>query len=98
MNGNGDDLDTDSQDGVCHVYQRPTGERRIQIHTQVQTSPASIVSVIDALMGVRGVGGWGWEGTAALDGTRTSPDWDIKGALDAYQQMRSRQTQEGWSR
>lgn len=29
-----------------------------------------------------------------LDWRGTSPDWDFKGLLDAYQQMRSRQTQE----
>lgn len=54
---------------VCHVYQTRERDKRFLTHTQVQTSPASLVSVIDALMGVGG-GGRRWtEGRQVQTGT-----------------------------
>lgn len=65
--------------------------RRFLTHTQVQTSPTSLVSVIEALMAVGG-GGWRWtEGGRVQTGTS-------KGLLDAYQQNALSSDTRGWNR
>lgn len=62
------------------------GEVIPDIYTQVQTSPPSLVSLIDAQMGVGGGGGR----TALVWKGGTSPDLGLqKGPLDAYQRTRS---------
>lgn len=59
--------------------ERQREKERERYLTQVQTSPASLISVIDALMGVGG-GGRRWTEEGRVQ-TR-----DFKGRLDAYQQ------------
>lgn len=59
MNENGQCLHASSGQVSVIFHRQRERERWFLTHTQVQTSPASLVSVIDALMGVDG-GGWHW--------------------------------------
>lgn len=81
---------------VCHVYQTATwGEREERAdtltHTQVQTSPASLVSVADALMGVGG-GGWHWaEGGQVQTWTSKKACWTLINKLALIRHKRMEQ-------
>lgn len=83
---------------VCHVYQTATErhretEREVipDAHTQVQTSPEGLVSVIDALMGV---GGRGWRWT---EGGRVQT-WTSKGPAGRLSTNALSSDTRGWHR